>query len=90
MKSDGLDGQMRCANILDILINWHGDLAMDKEEYKVVWTGSKKDGETTAIGPLAALGFADQAKNEGAKVVKIIDNGIIQTFEEFEKSWLRD
>ena len=63
---------------------------MDKDEYKVVWSGNKKDGKTIALGPLAALGFADQAKNDGAEVVKIIHNGVVQSLEEFEKTWLRE
>ena len=58
---------------------------MDNEQYKVVWSDNKRMGETTAIGPLAALGFADQAKFMGAEVVKIIHHGVTQSLEELRK-----
>ena len=62
---------------------------MDKEEYKIVWSGPKREGEATAIGPYAALGYADQARNMGADVIKVIHDGVTLSLEEFEKTWRR-
>ena len=62
---------------------------MDREEYKVVWSGPHGEGEYTAVGTFAAFGYGIQSRDMGAEVVNIIHNGITLSLEEFEKTWRR-
>ena len=62
---------------------------VNKDEFKVVWSGPQGEGEYTAIGAYAALGYGIQARHHGADKIKVIHQEIELSFEEFDKKWRR-
>ena len=66
-----------------------GTLAVDKDEYKVVWSGPHGEGEYAAIGAFAALGYGIQSSDMGADKIKVIHKEVELSLEEFDKKWRR-
>ena len=58
---------------------------MDTEEYKVVWSGPHGEGEYTAVGAFAALGYGIQSRDMGADKINVIHKEIELSLEEFNK-----
>jgi hypothetical protein len=64
-------------------------LSVDKDEYRVVWSGPHGEGEYTTLGAHAALGYGYQSVAMGADEIKVIHDGVELSLDEFDKKLAR-